>query len=211
MKKPAPITKIYFVRHGDVRNPKKIIYGWRPFPLSRLGVRQIRQVADKLSGQGIQVIYSSPIARCNQSAHIIADKLGVDVIKNDLLIESEWGIAWDGVPVSQMSEKFARDWQAYHTNPGRLQIQDVSLADLAKRVNEFAQWAIKKYPGQKIAAVTHGDPLKAYILKLEKKSYNDLHRLNCSYACAVEVTFQGTRFKKLKYISHGSRDLVHFQ
>ena len=62
-------TTFFLIRHGEVDNPKKIVYGRTQIPLSEEGKLQIRNLATKLKEENIKpdVIFSSDLKRTVQS------------------------------------------------------------------------------------------------------------------------------------------------
>src|SRR5205085_9990069 len=55
-------TRLYLVRHCDVRNPKGVLYGHLPnFPLSERGVGQAHALGRFFAGRPIRRIYTSPL------------------------------------------------------------------------------------------------------------------------------------------------------
>ena len=88
------MAKIFLVRHGqDEDNLNGILNGRRDTPLTGLGKQQAEIVAQKLQLLKIEVIFSSPLIRANQTANIIATALNIkNIILNDNLIERDFGI-----------------------------------------------------------------------------------------------------------------------
>ncbi len=207
----STITRIFFVRHGDVLNHKGIIYGYLNYPLSPDGKTKIRKVAVFLKKRGISYIYASPIRRCRETAGIIGRTLGLKPKIERRLIEAEWTKAWQGTPAALMTKIFPSQWETYRKNPARLRAGGSTLPRVAARVASFTKDMVSRHAGQTVVAITHGDPLKCLILKLQGKGYNNLHKIRCRYGAIVEVVYEGSRFKKIKFHSHGSKDLVYLK
>ncbi len=88
----------YFVRHGETEwNVAKKIQGTTDVPLNENGVRQARELAEKLVAEGYQIdrAYTSPQLRASVTAQIAADALGIECIPLDGLIEMNLG-EWEG-------------------------------------------------------------------------------------------------------------------
>ena len=72
------MNKIYLLRHGEVHNPDKILYGRLPrYKLSKEGIQAIKKVGQKLKNKKINHIYTSPLLRARQTAGIIGDILSI--------------------------------------------------------------------------------------------------------------------------------------
>ena len=75
-----PVTKIYFVRHGQTKaNKNGLIFGQWDLPLNQTGIKQAKKTAEKLAKiarkEKIDAILCSPLTRTKQTASIIAKKL----------------------------------------------------------------------------------------------------------------------------------------
>ena len=83
-----PATLIHLVRHGEVYNPKGILYGRLPgFHLSELGQRMAASAAGQLAGHPITALYASPLQRAQESAAPWSAKFGLDIVTDERLIE----------------------------------------------------------------------------------------------------------------------------
>jgi broad specificity phosphatase PhoE len=86
----VPADLLHFVRHGEVHNPERILYGrLENFGLSERGHEMARRVADTLQVRPIVKVISSPLDRAKQSAEPLAEALGLSVEIDDRLIEAE--------------------------------------------------------------------------------------------------------------------------
>jgi broad specificity phosphatase PhoE len=85
-----PATRIHLVRHGEVDNPNKVLYGRLPnFALSALGRQMAEATAQQLASTGANYtrLVSSPLLRTLQSARPIAEALKLSVSTENLIIE----------------------------------------------------------------------------------------------------------------------------
>ena len=79
---------IHLVRHGEVYNPKGILYGRLPgYHLSELGQRMAAAAAGELAGRPITALYASPLQRAQESAAPWSAKFGLDIVTDERLIE----------------------------------------------------------------------------------------------------------------------------
>jgi broad specificity phosphatase PhoE len=86
---PAGSTVVHLVRHGEVDNPRRVLYGRLPgFHLSDDGRVMAKAAADFLARRDITVLWSSPLERAMESAEPIAAEFGLDVTVDDRLIEA---------------------------------------------------------------------------------------------------------------------------
>lgn len=85
-----PATRIHLVRHGEVHNPGRVLYGRLPgFGLSELGTRMAAASAHAWHDAGVDVrrIVASPLQRTQESAAPWAAAYGLDVSLDERLIE----------------------------------------------------------------------------------------------------------------------------
>lgn len=164
-------TTIYFVRHGNVENPKDIWYGRMPgYGLSKLGENQLEQTATFLKEKKINYIYSSPQLRAKESAIIIQKKLRLKKIYLSRDI-AEIKSSLQGQTFAYL-ESILFDVFASPHNPT---IIGESIDDVSTRMQKFISSMIKKHPGKNIIAVSHGDPIM-----LVKTAFEGLSLMNAS-------------------------------
>ena len=148
-------TSIYFIRHGEVNNPEKIIYGRLPnFGLTRRGEKQAEEAADFFNDKDIHAIYSSPLDRAKQTAEIIMKKLEIPVIHfSDQLIEVK--SSYQGTKSSEL------DFLQSEVYLQPLDPTDETVEQIATRMMHFLNKITKVHNGKHIVAVSHGDPIMA--------------------------------------------------
>jgi len=153
----AGVTSISFVRHGHVHNPEEVYYGRLPgFGLSEHGRREAHAVAEVLHDEAIGAIYSSPMQRALETAEIIRElHPGLSVRISELI--NEVFSPFDGC---SRSELLALNWNLYDgVDPPYEQPIDV-----LQRTRRLVSHVRRKYPGQQVVAVTHGDVIAFMIL-----------------------------------------------
>jgi broad specificity phosphatase PhoE len=146
----AASTRIHLVRHGEVHNPDRILYGRLPrFGLNDAGRRQVRATARWLEGRPLAALYSSPMLRARQTARAVAERRpGLRLRISTWL--NEVHTRYQGRPGAELD---ARGGDVY-TGSGNGYEQP---QDLVKRVSKFSMRVRKRYAGRQVAAVTHGD------------------------------------------------------
>lgn len=85
-----PASRIHLVRHGEVQNPDRVLYGRLPgFGLSDLGKQMALASATAWKDAGVDVrrIVASPLQRTQESAAPWAEAYGLDVTLDERLIE----------------------------------------------------------------------------------------------------------------------------
>lgn len=72
---------VYFVRHGETKGDAQL----EDDELSDLGVKQAKILATRFSRIPIDVIYSSPTKRAQQTTEIVSESLKKEVVYSDFL------------------------------------------------------------------------------------------------------------------------------
>ena len=81
-------TVVHLLRHGEVENPDRIIYGRLPgYHLSANGHKMARAAEDFFAGRGVTALFSSPLDRALETARPVAERLGLPVVIDERLIE----------------------------------------------------------------------------------------------------------------------------
>lgn len=166
-------TTIIFVRHGEVYNPKRLLYARLPkFPISKNGVKQIEQAFEKLKKYSIDFLYSSPLLRTRQSASIFADKLNLVLNISRLLIE-----------VNQIHQGIDLDLYKKEIQPHLYEEKYVSLGqesvvEIANRMLKFVKRIKKRHAGKTVLALSHGDPIVILKSAIEGSNFTWKYKKN---------------------------------
>ena len=171
------MTVLHLVRHGQVDNPQKIVYGrQRGWRLSERGRTEAEAVARHLGGRPIARVYTSPLERAMQTATAIAGTCGGEVEPRDDLLEALLCSPWEGLPWREVKRERAREWARYLFHPLEVCAVAEDLRALGARMDTALRAIAATHPGQQVVAVSHGDPLKAGILALTGGDLRELHR-----------------------------------
>ena len=167
------MTTVYFVRHADVQNPNKVLYGHLDgFPLSPLGRAQSELLAERLADSGIGRIVSSPLERAQETAGYIARRLGgVEVEIDSELREAEMGRHLQGLRYWQIP-LLRPKWYVHKWKRGVLPF-DEPISILGGRVLAVAERLARENPQHPSAIVSHADPLQAAWVLLDKRPHNE--------------------------------------
>jgi len=147
-------TTVWLARHGEVHNPKNLLYGRLPrVDLTSEGRRQAQALADCLRGRPLAAIYSSPMLRARRTADAIRSahpEIGPVHIDSDLL---EVRTAWQGEPLEAL-ERIKWD---FYTNPRHP--DDESLRAIHDRMLRWLGRMLRRHAGSEVVGVSHGDPI----------------------------------------------------
>src|SRR6202044_2340550 len=116
---------VHLVRHGEVHNPGRILYGRLPgFQLSEAGRLMAKAAADFLADRDITVLKSSPLQRAVETAEPIAAEFGLETEIDDRLIEP-WNY-FEGMRFA-VGDGALRRAVRIHPRPGRRRLRAPKL------------------------------------------------------------------------------------
>lgn len=184
-----PITKIYFIRHGQTKaNKERLLCGCLDWDLNKEGIKQAKQAASNLSKIKVDFIISSPLKRAKHTAYIISRKLGIKKITFEkTLIEKSEGL-WEGKSyweVRRDDPKGYKQWlkDTFRNSPPKGE----SVLDLDRRVKKFYKTVLKKYNGKNIIVVCHSGPIRLFILHLLKADIDKFWYLKVENGSITEI------------------------
>jgi broad specificity phosphatase PhoE len=198
------MTRVYLIRHADVENPNRVLYGHLPgFPLSPRGREQAAGLGRRLRDRGIRRIFHSPLGRAEETARIAAAQLegAVELIPEPELRESEFSRYLQGVPFWQIPLRRPL-WFAHKARRGLLP-GDEPIRDLGGRVLDVMYRVAEEHPEEDSALVSHADPLQAAWVLMENRSQTEreLYRKPIGRAGMLEVDLHGGRVLEVRYIA----------
>lgn len=146
------MAKLYITRHGSTGwNEANIISGTTDIPLSETGLQQAHELAEKCAACGdIDRIIASPMHRAQQTAHIIAEKLGLPVQTDERLREWDYG-SFEGQ--SRQNPDFPKAKAAWGCKmPGGGE----SVFQIVQRTYNVLDDVRAQYPAENVLLVAHG-------------------------------------------------------
>ena len=204
--RPAPNAVVHLVRHGEVANPRAIIYGRIPgYHLSEDGRMMAKAAADFLAGRDITVLRSSPLDRAQETAEPISAQLGLPVETDDRLIES-WN-HFEGMTfgVGDGSLRRPRHW-FYLRNPLRPSWGE-PYQRVARRVLAAAASAAQAADGHEAVCVSHQLPIWVARRAAEgRRLWHDPRRRQCALGSVTSLTFTAGKVTAVRYAEPSGGD-----
>ncbi|MEZ0361546.1 MAG: phosphoserine phosphatase PspA [Hydrogenobacter sp.] len=193
------MVKLILVRHAESEwNPIGRYQGLLDPELSQRGKRQSKLLAEELSKEHIDVIYSSPLKRTYMTAFEIAKLKGLDVIKDDRIIEIDHGV-WSGMLVEEVMEKYSEDFRRWIEEPHTVEFPSgESLISVYGRVKDFLNHLRERHWGQTVVAVSHTVPMRAMYCALLGTDLSKFWSFGCDNASYSIVHMEERRNVILK-------------
>jgi broad specificity phosphatase PhoE len=200
---PAPHTRLFLIRHSDVENPHRVLYGHLDgFHLSGMGRAQAVAVGESLRSAGLARIVHSPLDRAVETARIIADQLSPrPALETDArLTEAEFSRYLQGIPYWQIPVRRPL-WFVHKARRGLLP-GDETIEAMGERVLAVVRQLAGEHPGETAALVSHADPLNAAWILLDRRPHvePEMHRRAVGKAGMLELDMEGDTPKAWRYI-----------
>jgi broad specificity phosphatase PhoE/ribonuclease HI len=171
----SELTTVILIRHGrtHLTESKRISGSGGENPgLSELGRGDAHKVAKAVAeiGNGgpwshlqpISAIVSSPIQRTLDTAHILANELGLGVVVNDDIAEISFG-DWDGHTNAEVMSKWPELFQQWQGSWTVSPPNGESLEDFDLRIQRGRRDILQQFSGQTVAVVSHVMPIRGFI------------------------------------------------
>lgn len=147
---------IYFIRHGESEGNTALVRQDAFSPLSVLGRKQAEFMAERCSKLPIDILVASTMTRAQQTASIIGENIGKEVVPSEFFTERRRPSAQTGKPKEDL-QALAIDkeiWNNFATAGYRHSDEEnfEGLRDRARQALEF----LASCPEENIAVVTHG-------------------------------------------------------
>jgi broad specificity phosphatase PhoE len=194
-----PTTIVHMLRHGEVFNPNKILYGRLPgFRLSELGVQMAKAGATYLAGHDVTYLVASPLERAQQTAEPFAAEFGLPVAVDDNLIESANFFEGKRVSVGDGALRDPKNWWVLRDPITPSWGEPYAL--IARRMFAALQSARERAEGHEAVCVSHQLPIWILRRFVEKKRlWHDPRRRQCGLASLTSIHFSGTRITGIAY------------
>jgi broad specificity phosphatase PhoE len=192
-------TVIHLLRHGEVHNPTKILYGRLPgYRLSELGVQMAKAAAAALVERDIARVVASPLERAQQTAEPIAAQFDVPVESDERLIESGNWFEGRRVSVGDGALRDPRNWWVLRDPVTPSWGEAYTL--IAKRMFAALREIRQSVAGREALLVSHQLPIWTLRRFVERRRlWHDPRRRQCGLASLTSFHFDGERVVGIGY------------
>jgi broad specificity phosphatase PhoE len=181
-------TMLHLVRHGQVENPKGVIYGRLPgFHLSELGKRQAES------------LWASPLERAQETAQSVAARHHVEIVTDERLTESRTTLEGAAHNLGTFLRS-PRNWFPLR-NPWTPSWGE-SFADIRQRMLQAVADATIAAGGREVVLVSHQTPILVARLALARRHVPPwLAFTPCETGSVTSLELQGGRVLAASYFA----------
>ena len=187
-------TTVHVMRHGEVHNPDKVLYGGCPdFHLSERGRLQAQSAADWLARNDIVYVVASPLERAQETAAPIAASHGLTSTPTPTSIESWNYFEGERVAPGDGALRDPRNWSQLR-NP-RTPSWGEPYVEIAARMQAALHRARVMAAGHEAVCVSHQLPVETLRRAMTDRTLPHLPLPNsrlCNLASITSFTFRET-------------------
>jgi broad specificity phosphatase PhoE len=192
-------TTVHLLRHGEVFNPDKVLYGRLPdYHLSEGGLAMAEAAARAVTGRDVVRVVASPLERAQETAVPIAAVFGLEIVTDARLIEA--GNVFEGLTygVGDGSMRRPTHWK-HLRNPLRPSWGE-PYQEIAERMLAAVHEAREAAAGHEVVLVSHQLPiwtLRRYVEGRRLPHRPD--RRQCGLASLTSLEYEGDRLVSVAY------------
>jgi len=194
----AEITVVHLLRHGEVHNPSGVLYGRLPgYQLSATGRQMAAAAADFFSERPVAAVFSSPLERAQETAHPVAERLGLEIITDGRLIESANVLQGKTITMAQLALNplnWRHLWNPFTPSWGE------PYRHVVARMSAVIERAREAGRGREAVCVSHQLPIWVSRLAAEKKHlWHNPNSRQCALGSVTSLTFSGAELRGVSY------------
>ncbi|WP_040157510.1 histidine phosphatase family protein [Mobilicoccus massiliensis] len=193
-------TLVHLVRHGEVENPGRVLYGRLPgYHLSARGRRMAERLAEYFHGADLAAVTASPMERAQETAAPTARDHGLEVRTDSRLIEA--GNHFEGSTIGSNPRQLLHPkYWGMLLNPF-LPSWGESYESVARRMTAAVEAARDFAAGHEIVLVSHELPVWTLRSSVEgRRLWHDPRRRECTLASVTTLAYHGKDLTSLTYV-----------
>ncbi len=159
-------TTLVLLRHGETpMSIERRFSGPSDPELTERGLHQAKTAAEQvsfMSATPIAAVYSSPMRRARATAELAAAALGLPVVCDDRLRETDFG-DWDGYTLAEVRERWPDQLDAWLASPKVAPPHGESFEGTYARVCQARADIVAAHAGCAVLVVSHVSPIKSLL------------------------------------------------
>ncbi len=194
----AETTVVHLLRHGEVHNPNGVLYGRLPgYHLSANGRMMAAAAADFFAERPVAAVFASPLERAQETAQPVAERLGLDIVTDHRLIESENVLEGKSISLAELALNPV-NWR-YLWNPFTPSWGE-PYKQVVVRMRAVIQRARDAGRGREAVCVSHQLPIWVSRLAAEnRRLWHNPNSRQCALGSVTSLTFSGDELSGVSY------------
>jgi len=194
----AETTTVHLLRHGEVHNPNGVLYGRLPgYHLSSTGRLMAGAAADFFSERPVAAVFASPLERAQETARPVAERLGLEIVTDDRLIESGNVLEGKTITLTRLALNPV-NWR-YLWNPFTPSWGE-PYQQVMERVHAVVERARDAARGREAVCVSHQLPIWITRLAAERRRlWHNPKSRQCALGSVTSFTFTGDDLSRVSY------------
>jgi broad specificity phosphatase PhoE len=157
------VTIILLARHGQSDwNATRRWQGHADRPLTEKGRAQARALAERLAHIELDAVYSSDLRRAAETARVVADAQGLELVQLPELREVDVG-SWSGLTTAEVEKRFPDGFNHWAETRAGGWTDGETYEELGARVVRDLRALAERHPNETVLAVTHGGPIRSVL------------------------------------------------
>jgi broad specificity phosphatase PhoE len=133
-------------------------------------------LAERLKPISFEALYSSPLKRAIDTARFISERIGLEPVVDDRLVELDYG-QWEGKTLEEISKNDPKTLRAWQADPGRVAPPGgESGLEVQQRVVPFLDSLAAKHRKGQVAVVFHKTVCRLAVCHVLEMSASDYRR-----------------------------------
>ena len=202
-------TRVHLVRHGTTILAEDRFAGQTDVPLSDVGRAQARALGRRLAAEPIDAFYASPLSRALETARLIAQPHGQDVVARAELREISHG-HWEEKTRREVESLYPAEYARWESDPFSFAPEggETGLAATARALPALLE-IVASHPDGNVLVVSHKATIRLLVcalLGVDARGYRD--QLDCRPACLNVLDFGRPSRARLMLFNDTSHEVV---
>lgn len=198
-----PADRLHLVRHGEVHNPGRVLYGRLPnFRLSAAGRQMARQAAEYVQGleRPVSALVCSPLQRTRESAEPFTEIFGMDPLVDERVIEPT--NVFEG---TRMKRALLNPLNWRHLLRPAVPSWGEPYAQVIARMDAAMTDAVDRVDAGDVVIVSHQLPIWVTHLAIAgEPAQHDPRRRRCALSSVTSFERRGERWVEVAYAEPAS-------
>ena len=198
-----PADRLHLVRHGEVDNPRRILYGRLPgYGLSSDGRRMAKQAADHIGSleRPVTGLVCSPLQRTRESSEPFTERFGLEPVIDERVIEPT--NVFEG---RRMRRALANPFNWHHLREPALPSWGEPYAQVVARMDAAMRDAWASVPSGDVVIVSHQLPIWITHLSVAgMPMQHDPRRRRCALSSVTSFQLDDGTWSEISYAEPAS-------